>query len=71
VKETTIALLGMMAVLVVISAALIFGLRDIEDAISTAEIAGTRVPPVSCAEDEVIWWTGADRLGCVHFEDVR
>ena len=37
-----------------------------------AQIASTTVPSgLRCAEDEVIWWTGIDTLGCVHWENVR
>lgn len=36
-----------------------------------AQIANVAVPSgLRCAEDEVIWWTGIDTLGCVHWENV-
>ncbi len=41
------------------------------DGLDQATIGGTNVPTVQCAEDEVIWWTGTDTLGCVHFEEVN
>ncbi len=36
-----------------------------------ATIGGTTVPAIHCAEDEVIWWTAPNTLGCVHYEQVR
>lgn len=50
---------------------ILLSIQRISDRLDTAEIAGTRVPPVSCQEDEAIWWIGVDQLGCVHFEAVR
>ncbi len=36
-----------------------------------ATIGGTRVPALTCEEDEVITWTGIDTLGCVHYEEIN
>lgn len=66
------ALLGIIILVITMHGLLLSSsLNNIEDAMSTAEIAGTRVPAVSCQEDEAIWWIGPDTLGCVHFEEVR
>ncbi len=70
-NHTPIVLLGILAMLTVLTISLPVRLSTIQGAISTADIAGTRVPPVSCAEDEAIWWVDVDQLGCVHFEEVR
>ena len=35
-----------------------------------ASIAGTPVTALHCQEDEAIFWTGIDTLGCVNAEEV-
>ena len=36
------------------------------------DIAGTKVPiSLSCQEDETIFWTGIDTLGCVHADSIK
>ena len=59
------------AFLVALFVSLAIRLNTIEDKIGYADIAGATVPAVHCQEDEVIWWTGPDALGCVHFEEVK
>jgi hypothetical protein len=68
---TIVTWFGTVAVLVALPIVILLAIGQVEDKLEVAEIAGTRVPPVSCQEDEVIWWTGPDTLGCVHFEEVR
>lgn len=37
-----------------------------------AKIGGIEVrDTIICEEDEVIWWTGIDKLGCIHYEEVN
>ncbi len=50
---------------------LVLRIGQVEDQIVGATIGGTTVPAVHCQEDEVIWWTGPDALGCVHYEEVK
>ena len=39
--------------------------------VATSTIGGTRVPMLSCEEDEVIAFIGIDTLGCVHRDFIR
>ena len=65
-------LCGIILMLGLLIATLIFVITPaIEELGQHATIAGTQVPAVQCAEDEVIWWTAIDTLGCVHSEEVK
>lgn len=57
---------GLALVLAIVGAS-----NSIEDKIEGATIGGTSVPAVHCQEDEVIAPVGPDRLGCVHYEEVK
>lgn len=63
--------LGTVVIMVILFIGLTLMLGQIEDKIQQATIAGVTVPAVACQEDEVISWVRPDKLGCVHYEEVK
>jgi hypothetical protein len=71
-QDAVIAALAVVIILVLVSTTIVvYSIDRLGDRIDYATIAGTTVPAVHCQEDEVIWWTGPDALGCVHYEEVK
>lgn len=62
---------GAIAWVLVVGAFVALRLDTIADRMDTIDIAGTEVRSLHCEEDEAIWWTDVDQLGCVHADDVR